>query len=263
MTDASPEIALQGGMGSGGEVVRVGDTVRRPVRAQSSAVQAFLRHLETAGFTGAPRHRGVDAQGREVLTWIDGDVALPPFPSWVGSEAILLGVASLQRELQAAARDFHAPPDARWDRANLGDPGPGAIVCHNDLCIENVVIRDGRVAAFIDFDFAAPSDPLLDIAIAMRHWIPVRDPRDIDPGLQDLDQHMRFRLFGDVHGLDRVQRHRVVSHLAGFLDRALISMRIRAEAGLPAYVRAWETGYEDQNRRSRAWLDANGDRLIR
>ena len=61
--------------------------------------------------------------------------------------------------------------------------GSDALVCHNDLCVENVVVRDGRVVAFIDFDFAAPSDPLLDIAIAARHWVPMRDPLDIDPEL--------------------------------------------------------------------------------
>lgn len=250
-------------MGSGGAVVRVGNTVRRPVRPQSSAVKAFLRHLETAGFAGAPRHLGVDDRGREILSWIEGDVALPPFPAWAGGEAILLGVATLQRQLHETAHDFIPPDDATWDRPNLVPPGPGAVVCHNDLCIENVVVRDGRVAAFIDFDFAAPSDPLLDIAIAARHWIPIRDPRDIDPALQGLDQPARFRRFCDVHGLDRERRGAVVTHLEGFLDRALASMRTRAEAGLPAYVQAWDAGYEGQNRRSRAWLMTNRDRLTR
>ena len=36
------ELALPGGMGSGGAVVRVGDTVRRPVRGWSASVDAFL-----------------------------------------------------------------------------------------------------------------------------------------------------------------------------------------------------------------------------
>lgn len=263
MTDDDREQPLHGGMGSGGQVVRIGSTVRRPIRPHSPAVAGFLRHLEAVGFAGAPRHLGVDQQGREILSWIDGDVALPPFPSWVGSEAILLGVARLQRDLHTAARDFRAPPDAVWDRANLADRGPASIVCHNDLCIENVVVRDGRVVAFIDFDFAAPADPLHDIAIAARHWIPIRDPRDVDPGLQGLDQFARFRDFCDLHGLEAARRRRVVEHLEGFLDRALVSMRTRAVAGLPAYVRAWEAGYEGQNRRSRAWLDANLERLGR
>jgi hypothetical protein len=251
MDDEQP---LAGGMGSGGAVVRVGETVRRPWRPHTSAVAGFLRHLEAVGFDGAPRHLGVDEQGREILTYVEGDVALPPFPAWVGGDEILRRVARLQRALHEAARSFQPPADATWDRANLPDVGTGAIVCHNDLCVENVVVRDGRAVAFIDFDFAAPSDPLLDIAIAARHWIPLRDPGDVDPELRGLDQVVRFGWFCDEHELDRAGRELVVAHLGAFLDRALVSMRLRAESGLEAYVRVWAAGYPQQNRRSRDWV---------
>ncbi|MEI7744697.1 MAG: phosphotransferase [Chloroflexota bacterium] len=265
LPDDLVEHPLAGGMGSGGAVVRVGGTVRRPVRSQSAAVAAFLRHLEDIGFEGAPRHLGLDDQGREKLTYVEGDVGMPPFPAWVGGLDVLLGVARLQRALHVAAASFAAPADAAWDRANLPAPGPSAIVCHNDLCVENVVVRDGRVVAFIDFDFAAPSDPLLDIAIAARHWIPMRDAADIDPALRavGLDQVARFRAFCDAHELDQVRREAVVEHLGAFLDRALVSMRTRAESGLEAYVRVWNAGYPDQNRRSRAWVDAHCGALVR
>jgi hypothetical protein len=261
--DDRQERPLAGGMGSGGAVVRVGDTVRRPVRPHSATVAAFLRHLEGVGFEGAPRHLGLDDQGREVLTFIAGDVGVPPFPAWVGDERLLLGVARLQRSLHLAAASFEAPPDAAWDRANLPEMRPGAIVCHNDLCVENVVVRDGRVVAFIDFDFAAPSDPLLDIAIAARHWVPMRDPADMDADLRGMDQVARFRAFCAEHGLERDGRAAVVAHLGSFLDRALVSMQRRAESGLEGYVRAWAAGYPAQNRRSRAWVDAHAADLIR
>ena len=256
------EQPLAGGMGSGGLVVRVGDTVRRPVRPHTATVAAFLGHLELSGFHGAPRHLGYDEQGREIVEWIDGDVAMPPFPAWAGDERILRGVARLQRAMHEAARTFDPPPGATWDAPNLPSPGARAIVCHNDLCVENVVVRDGEVVAFIDFDFAAPSDPLLDIAIAARHWIPMRDPRDIDPELHGLDHAVRFAAFCDEHGLAITDRELVLDHLAAFLDRALESMRRRAEAGLPAYQRVWAAGYPEQNRRSRSWLDANREALL-
>lgn len=263
MTANEEERPLAGGMGSGGAVVRVGDTVRRPVRPHSEAVAAFLRHLEAVGFVGAPRHLGHDERGREILTFVEGDVAIPPYPAWAGADELFRGVASLQRRLHEAARTFVPPPDAAWDRPNVPDAGPDAVVCHNDLCIENVVVRDGRVTAFIDFDFAAPNDPLLDIAIAARHWVPLRDPADLDPELRalGLDQVARFRAFCDEHGLDDAARAAVVAHAGTFLDRALEAMRRRAESGLEAYVRAWEAGYPHQNRRSRAWLDAYTDVL--
>jgi hypothetical protein len=40
-------------------------------------------------------------------------------------------------------------------------------------------------------------------------------------------------------------------------------MRRRAESGLKAYVRVWESGYPQQNRRSRAWLDNRAAELTR
>jgi aminoglycoside phosphotransferase (APT) family kinase protein len=263
-TTATPperETPMAGGMGSGDAVVRVGDTVRRPVRPQTAAVAAFLRHLESVGFGGAPRHLGFDDGGREIVEYIDGNVGLPPFPAWVGEGRLLASVARLQRALHEAAAGFVPPRDAVWDRANLPAPGPRAIVCHNDLCVENVVVRDGEAVAFIDFDFAAPSDPLLDIAIAARHWVPIRDRVDVDPELRGLDPVARFRAFTDAHALDGTDRERVVGHLGSFLDRALESMRRRAESGLAAYIRVWAAGYPEQNRRSRRWLDEHAREL--
>jgi len=37
-------------------------------------VQQYLRHLEAAGFDGAPRLLGIE-DDREALTFLDGDVA--------------------------------------------------------------------------------------------------------------------------------------------------------------------------------------------
>jgi hypothetical protein len=66
------EERLAGGNLSAG-VVRTGDTVRRPMGPWSPSVHALLRHLD--GFDGAPRLLGVDERGREVLEYIEGEVA--------------------------------------------------------------------------------------------------------------------------------------------------------------------------------------------
>ena len=63
------EIPLFGGTANRGQVYRVGETVRRPLRPSAPGVHALLRHLEDVGFDGAPRVLGVDAEGREVLTY--------------------------------------------------------------------------------------------------------------------------------------------------------------------------------------------------
>ena len=73
------EEILAGGLGNEGRVVRVGNTVRRPIGPQTPAVHLLLRHLEQVGFDGAPRV--VDRIGDlEVLSFLPGAVAVPPFP---------------------------------------------------------------------------------------------------------------------------------------------------------------------------------------
>ena len=59
-------------------IVRIGDTVRRPLRPFSLTVQAYLAHLRDAGFTGAPLPFGIDEQGREMLSFVPGDVPRNP-----------------------------------------------------------------------------------------------------------------------------------------------------------------------------------------
>ena len=197
----------------------------------------------------------------EIVGYLDGDVAIPPYPDWVADEGLLLSIAARQRELHRAAEGFQLPGGMRWPARRLPPGARGDLVCHADLCVENVVVRDGRAAAFIDFDLATPASPLFDIAVAARHWIPLRDPVDIADARADTDLVARFRTFADAHRLAVVDRERVISVLGVFLDQALDSTRRRAEQGYPGFAKMWADGYEGMNRRSRAWLCSVSGRL--
>ncbi|TMR09056.1 aminoglycoside phosphotransferase family protein, partial [Nonomuraea turkmeniaca] len=113
--DAShPEVPLAGGDVTEG-VVRVGDTVRRPVGSNAPLVHALLRHLERIRFPGAPRLLGIDASGREVLTYVTGEVAGRPRPAWLADEARLASVGRLVRAYDDAATSFVLPEGVRPD----------------------------------------------------------------------------------------------------------------------------------------------------
>jgi hypothetical protein len=58
-------------------VVRRGGQLLRPMGPWSVAVHEYLRHLESAGFPGAPRVLGIDRE-REILTFIDGAGPVDP-----------------------------------------------------------------------------------------------------------------------------------------------------------------------------------------
>jgi hypothetical protein len=104
------EVLLLGGIANAGNVVRVGDTVRRPQRSWSAATHTLLRHLEAVGFEGAPRFLGADSQGREVLSYIPGTAVVEPYPDWALSDEALVSVADLLRAYHDAASTFDASP---------------------------------------------------------------------------------------------------------------------------------------------------------
>ena len=56
--------------------VRIGETVHRPAGSWTPTVHALLCHIRARGFHLAPEPLGVDARGREVLSYLDGSTVL-------------------------------------------------------------------------------------------------------------------------------------------------------------------------------------------
>jgi len=117
------ETRLRGGRQTQG-VVRIGDTIRRPLHRNSQFVHAVLRHLEAVGFEGAPRLLGIDDQGREVLAYIEGRVYVSPEEqagcAEILSDAKLISAARLIRGFHGATAGTMLARGAK-------------VVCHSDL----------------------------------------------------------------------------------------------------------------------------------
>ena len=255
---SADEEPLAGGIANLGKVVRVGDTVRRPASAFTKSVFALLRHLHDVGFDHVQRPLGLDERGREVLSFIEGDVPIPPFPAWSMTDAALASVARLQRRLHEAVAGFDASPFAWGDE--LADPLGGSVVCHNDICPENVVFRDGEAIAFLDWDFAAPGRALWDVAAVMSMWGPVHDPSDPVPGMEGLDPFTRARRIADAYGMSASQRAEIPGIFVDRLSLSLVERRAAAgRAGLRRDAR--RQGGEGRAERRRRWLEDNMDAL--
>ncbi len=162
---------LPGGNVGGAE--RVGATVRRVAGPWTPAVQALLAHLEDNGFAGAPRPLGLDDQGREVLSYLEGETVggRVPWPAWVHSDDALLQVAGWLRDYHAAVAGFVPPRDAVWREG--GRWQPSLVVGHNDAAPYNAVWRDNRLVGFFDWDFAAPVSAVWDLAFTAFSWVPL------------------------------------------------------------------------------------------
>jgi hypothetical protein len=245
---------LRGGYTNAGHVVRIGDTVRRPWRETSPATGALLEHLERAGFDGAARFLGADADGRETLSYIAGDAALEPYEPWALTDEALVSVASLMRRFHDAVASFD-PSGHVWPQAVPAAFRDGTI-SHNDPNLDNVIFRDGRAVALIDFDLASPGSTVWDVACAARLWAPLRADEDLPGSLRGRPLE-RLRLFADAYGLAASDRARMVAAMVEAHAWCYRIVRGAVGSGHEPFERMWRAGGEQRADRTRAWLMAN------
>jgi Phosphotransferase enzyme family len=243
----SPEL-LPGATANRGLVVRVGDTVLRPIAPCWPATHALLAHLAAVGFDGAPRVLAV-TPSTEVLTYMDGRAAVPPLAEDTLTDAALVSVADLLRRYHLAVGSFD-PAGYRWPR-----PIPvrfrTGLVSHNDAHPANLVFRDGRAVALIDFDWAGPGSAVWDLAAAARYWAPLQPDEDITDGRQGRALE-RFRIFLDAGELSRADRRRVAEAVVANHDWTYAIVTEAAAAGHTGFADHWRLVSAEASR-ARHW----------
>ena len=254
---------LAGGVANAGAVRRRGDVVVRPTNAHSSSIHAFLRALRTVGFTGASEPIGL-SDTEEELRFVEGDVAVPPYPAWAQSDDVLASVARLLRRFHDASAQVSEPllGDV-WSDAFAAPSPEATVICHLDVCLENVVFRDGVAMALLDFDFAAPGDPLDDLAAMARMCVPVDDGvRREQLAWASIDVGRRLRVVLDAYGASATDRAMFIDRLDRSIAVAERFVRTRVERGEPNFVAMWESfGGDARFTRRREWFDACREEL--
>ena len=226
-------MVLPGGMSTG--AVMVDGVVHKPAAPRTPTVHALLRHLEDAGFDGAPRALGFDGQGREMLTYLAGETIgdRVPWPGWVFADATLTQVGRWLRRLHDATATFVPPPDERWFIG--GTVGPGLVVGHQDAAPYNAVMDGDRLAGFCDWDMAAPSAPEFDLALSALWWVPLCPPSAVEQlGFHDFaGRSRRLHLLLDAYGYDGDRRAfgRVVVQRAQRQSAAIRQMAADGDPG--------------------------------
>ncbi|MFD0885631.1 phosphotransferase [Streptosporangium algeriense] len=224
-----PEIPLTGGRITKG-VVRVGDTVRRPVGPHTPFVHRLLRHLEDVGCDAAPKLLGTDGEGREILGFQHGETTAD-FQARDWSPAQITAAARLLRRLHDAT-------------AGAPIAGGEETVCHNDFSPLNVTFVDGLPVSAFDFDQAAPGPRARDLAYAAWLWLL---GADITGPLRR--QLALLRAFLDAYGLTGDHRHgfgrRVVARVEAELDMHQRAGRITAPGSWLHREIAWLREHAD------------------
>lgn len=166
-------------------VVRDGDTVVRIAGPWTTTVHRYLEYLHVAGIDWVPRPVeaifGADGHPeRERLTYLHGDVPAYPLPSWVWADHVLSDGAQRLRRLHDASVGFSSDGCTWQSPAKI----PAEVVCHNDFAPHNLVFREGRITAAIDFDFCSPGPRVWDIAYFATRAVPLTaESREGAPGM--------------------------------------------------------------------------------
>ncbi len=199
----------------------------------------------------------MDAQGREVLSFIDGDTVMTPVAEDVWFHT-MTDAARLLRRYHDLSVAFVAPAGAAW-RDHPGDAGPPEVICHSDWA-SNAVWWDGQLVGIIDWDFARAGSRLYDLAWFVLMWCPLDLREGPQPGLAGpIDQPARLRLACDSYGLE--DRSGVLAAVRSRVEASVTWVEDGATACDPVRVKMKAEGHAEHYRRVLGHLERRWDEL--
>lgn len=224
--------------GSGG-VWKVGRTVRRPTGPWTPAVHELLTWLADEGLGGIPHTSGIDEDGREIVSYIEGRGV--PVDDEVVLDQVLVEAVTWLRDFHDIVSGFRPDGPRQWRQTDGAvDLEPGQIICHNDPGAYNWIIQSGHFVAMIDWDLAGPGDPIDDLAFLC--WTAIPLYREIDTA----EAARRLDLVVDAYGewgpatlLDAVERRMTTAseRIATGIERGDPGMLNLATKGEPQRTR--------------------------
>ena len=183
-------------------VVRVGDTVRRPRQPWSASVHELLRYLESIDYPHSPRFLGVDEEGREIVSYIEGASGRDGWARVIEDEG-LIAMARRLREYHDAVRGFRPAATDGW-AGRTAPQQADEVICHGDFGPWNLVWRGFQPVGILDWDYAWPAPALHDVAYALEYVTPFRDDRMCIESLRypaPPDRRRRLECLAEAYGL--------------------------------------------------------------
>jgi hypothetical protein len=202
-----------------------------------------------------PKVINADSQ-YEYLEYINGELIHPY--KWNNEQ--LYEVAHLVKKLHNSAKTFEYKKDMEWKKWYLRELGNPTLCSHGDIAPWNVVTRGNEIAGLIDWEFAGPIDPLIELARVC--WL---FPQLVDDDLGKLyelppprDRAEQVRLILDTYGLSRDERKnfydKIVETVICETAHEAIDENVTFEATGKLWGMAWRS-------RSLYWIWRNGDIL--
>lgn len=236
------------------DVVKIGNTVRRTTNVWTQSVHALLKALRQNGFTAVPEVYGYDEKGREILSYIDGDVYNYPLPMVARSSQALISAARLLRQYHDATVDFAKNYSGEWQ---FDEQLPVEAICHGDYAPYNCVMRGDKIIGIIDLDTAHPGSRICDVAYAVYRFAPLTAPDNSDGFGDREEQAERLKIFCDSYGLE--DRQALMTTVLSRLQVLQDFMHHRAEAGDKAYQDFLAAGHANLYKNDYFYIERNAD----
>lgn len=254
------EIPIPGGRLNRGRLVRQGDFVLRPADEDPAVEQLIIEVGKV--FSGIPKTFGRDPQGRFKLEWIEGECAEAFNENEESSKTRLLSVGELLRELHDSTADIATNKVVNL-RDSLDPSGVHEVICHGDAGPGNIVFREGKAFAFIDWEMSAPGRRSWDLATALRYWSPFRNPANKKPTELLFDPMQRASWVLDGYSASEELRSEIVRILP-------LNQKIQAEYVITRIKARGEVVYEEWVAKGgirrleldSAWLGGESERLL-
>lgn len=246
-------------------VVRVGDTVRRQLGHWTPAVHALLAHLTSVGFTDAPAVRGIDDQGREVLSYVIGEAGLldpcDPLPPWFRTTEACIAIGDWLRRFHDAQRGFTPDPSLPWRMYAGRALRDGEVIVHHDAAPYNAIRRADGGLTVIDWDFCGPGDPIEDLAFSAWQWVPLwADEAAVAVGhggaVSVPESARRLAALADGYNASADQRSRLLEVCVDQMTKHANDLEAMAVTD-PAFARLVDLGVASNARLDAAWVRAN------
>ena len=228
--------------GREGKIAKAENKVIRPANPWTPHVHAFLSFMHENGFTSLPKPYGINADGLEVVSFVEGTVYNDSFPDELLTDEIL-------REAATLLRRYHNTAAGYMDRLTgheiwmLPPRTPAEVLCHGDFAPYNMTILNGHVHGLIDFDTLHPGPRLWDLAYAVYRWVPFVSPTNPDYH-DDLDEQLRkLKVFADTYGLSAEEKGKLPAMMIERLQCLVAFMTEQADDGNEDFQKNIEDGH--------------------
>jgi len=238
------EEVLAGGNVSGA-VVRVGATVRKPWMPSTPSVTRFVETIRAVG-VDAPTPLGRDDAGRQILEFVPGELAMNG-PRLSSSQ--LRRVGAMVRAIHDASAGFTRDAEDIWETA-IAAPGD-ELICHNDLAPWNLIIGDRWM--FIDWDAAAPSTRLWDLAYAAQAFALSEPTRSVQESAADL------AVFVAGYEADAAMRAELPVAMAARTEAMYALLHSSHDAGIEPWASMFVSGHGDHWRNATHYVKSHRD----